>query len=186
MSELASAVKSSSRAGTVLGILTILLGVMAMAAPLASGLAIATVVAVLLVVAGGCQLVFAFGAGSLGNGVVRFLFGAITLVGGASILARPLLGLASITLLLAGYFVIEGIFETIAALQVRPEAGWGSLLVGGLMSLILGVMIWRNWPLSGAWAIGILVGVRLLMAGWTMVALGAAGRGLARELADGA
>ena len=58
---------------------------------------------------------------------------------------------------------------------MRGEKGWFWLLVGGIAAIILALMIWRDWPFSGEWAIGILVGIRLIFAGWSMVALGAVG-----------
>ena len=66
------------------------------------------------------------------------------------------------------------------AFSVRPEQGWGWLLVGGVISLLLGIMIWRQFPLSGAWAVGVLVGIRLIFAGWTMIMLGATGHAAAK------
>jgi uncharacterized membrane protein HdeD (DUF308 family) len=84
-----------------------------------------------------------------------------------------------LTLVLAGYFVIDGLFEIIGAFQVKPATGWGFLLFGGVVSLALGMMIWRQFPISGAWAIGILVGVKLLFAGLAMVTVGSTLRGAA-------
>jgi len=92
------------------------------------------------------------------------------------LLGRPVFALLSLTILLAAYFFVAGIFEIVFAFQLKPEKGWGWMLTSGAMSLLLGIMIWRQWPVSGAWAIGILVGIKLLFAGMTMISVGSAAR----------
>ncbi len=174
-------IRSASRWGTALGILTIVMGVIAITAPLYAGLAVATVVGVLLLLGGASQLAFAFKAPSLGRGVLVFLFGVFTLLAGIVVLGRPLFGLASITLVLAFYFFADGIGDVVTAFRIRPNAGWSWLLLEGIVSVLLGFMIWQRWPMSGAWALGVLVGVRLLFAGWTMIALGGLGRAVAHQ-----
>ena len=64
----------------------------------------------------------------------------------------------------------------IAALRIKPDRGWGWLLFGGIVSLLLGLLIWREFPLSGTWAVGVLVGVKLLFAGLSIVTVGSAVR----------
>jgi uncharacterized membrane protein HdeD (DUF308 family) len=98
---------------------------------------------------------------------------------GLLLLTRPIVGLASLTLILIVYFLVEGIFEIMAALQLRPLQGWGWMLCSGIFSVILAGFFWSEWPLSGAWAIGVLVGIQLIFAGWSMISLGRIGRGLA-------
>jgi len=65
-----------------------------------------------------------------------------------------------------------GISEIVAAIQIRPTQGWGFVLFSGIVSVILGFLIWNQWPLSAAWAIGVLVGIQLLFAGMTMITVG--------------
>ena len=72
------------------------------------------------------------------------------------------------------YFLANGIGEIIAAFQVKPAQGWGFVLFSGIVSVILAFMIWNQWPLSGAWAIGVLVGIQLIFAGLTMITVGSA------------
>ena len=66
--------------------------------------------------------------------------------------------------------------------QPQPAAGWSWSLFSGIVTVLLGVLIWRQWPVSGAWAIGILVGIHVLMSGWAAIMLGAAARGAASEI----
>ena len=92
--------------------------------------------------------------------------------GGMYLLTQPLEGLEAITLFLAAYFLATGVFELLAAMQMRPTPGWGWMLFNGLVTLVLGLIIWRQFPLSGVWAVGILFGLKLMMGGWWLVVLG--------------
>jgi uncharacterized membrane protein HdeD (DUF308 family) len=89
-------------------------------------------------------------------------------------IAQPVAALATLTLFLAGYFIASGILEVIVAFGARPEKGWGLFLFGGIVSVLLGVMIWQQFPFSGAWAVGVLVGVKLIIAGWVLIGIGGA------------
>ncbi len=124
--------------------------------------------------AGAVRMLWAFKAGSFGKGALVLLLGGLTLGVGIVMLARPLVVLASLTIVLAVYFLLDGISEIVAAFSVKPAKGWGFMVFGGAMSILLSALIWSQWPLSGAWAIGILVGVRLVFAGTAMIALGSA------------
>lgn len=165
----------------LLGILVIVLGVLSLGTPLVTGLAVGMFVGGLLLVGGIFRIVFAFKAESWGKGILGFLLGALTILCGLIMLGRPLLGLASLTLVLAAYFLVDGIFEILVAFQIRPRKGWGWTLVSGIAAVLLGYLFWRQWPFSGAWAIGVLVGVNLIMSGWSMIAFGGAARAIASE-----
>ena len=175
-------VKSGTGMLIVLGILTAILGFLAMGAPLMTGVAVAVMVGIFVIIGGIARTIFAFKADSWGKGILAFVLGALTLVCGIVMVARPLFGLASLTLVLAAYFLIDGIFEIVTAFKMKPAAGWGWMLFGGIVSAILGFMIWRQWPVSGAWAIGILVGIKLLFVGMEMIFLGSAGRTAVKEV----
>ena len=181
----AEVVRGASRTGIIWGILTIMFGVFAIAAPGFAGVAVTTLVAVFLIAAGIAQTIFAFKAGSFGKGFFAFLFGLFAILCGLFILARPLFGLASITMVLAAYFFIDGISGIIMSFRLRPVKGWGWMLVSSIAALVLGFLIVREWPVSGGWAVGVLVGVRLIFAGWTMIALGTVGDVAADEIEQG-
>ena len=159
---LANAVKKDSTALLVLGIITIIIGMAAMITPLVAGVAVALMIGILLIGAGILRTVFAFKCKSWGKGILVFLLGLLTLLVGLYMVARPGVALATLTLFLAAYFVVDGIIEIIEAFDLKPLEGWGWMLFGGIVSLLLGFMIWKQWPVSGAWAIGILVGIKLL------------------------
>ena len=158
----------------VAGVVTIVLGVLAMMAPFATGVIATTLIGVFAVGAGISRMVLAFRASSFGKGILGFVVGVLTVLSGLVIMGHPLLGMATLALILAGYFVVDGIAEIAFSFQLKPRAGWGWMLFGGIVSLLLGISLWRQWPISGLWAIGILVGIKLIAAGWTMIALKAA------------
>jgi len=177
-------INKNAKTAKWVGVLLIIAGFLAMFMPLAAGAAFATMIGALLGFGGVALLVLAFRAGSFGHGLMVFVVGALTLVAGVYMMARPGIALATMTLFLAAYFVVAGITEVISAFQVKPVAGWGWLLFGGVVSVLLGTMIWRQWPLSGAWAVGVLVGVRMLMSGFQLTAIGGAATGVADALDD--
>ena len=180
--ELVERIKHHTGMVITVGVVLLIVGILALASPFVAGLSVAFVVGVLLLIGGIAQLVFAFQAGSFGEGLLAFLLGALTVAAGGIVIAQPGVGLATLTLFLAAYFIIEGIFEAIWAFQIKPVSGWGWSLFSGIVSLLLGIMIWRQFPLSGAWAVGVLVGIKLMFSGWTLIVLG----GVARSRAKGA
>ncbi|MEM8609154.1 MAG: DUF308 domain-containing protein [Myxococcota bacterium] len=186
MNEGAQVVKRASRSGIAFGILVVLMGILAIALPLAGGLAVTAVVAAVLVISGICQTVFAFSAPTFGRGLLAFLFGAITAVAGIVVFQHPTFGLTTLTIAVIAYFIVDGIYHLIAFFQLSGQPGRGWFLFGGLVSLALAAMLWADFPSSAEWAIGLLVGIRLLMTGWMMIVLNGAASAAARDAASGA
>jgi uncharacterized membrane protein HdeD (DUF308 family) len=178
----AERIDASASALGFFGIVLLVLGVLALLAPLVAGTAVVLLVGVLVLAAGIVQLGFAFRAGSLARGLLAALLGVLTVGCGALMIAHPLLGLSFLTLLLAAYFVVSGVFEVIYAAKLRPLAGWGWMLAGGIVSVLLGVLIQMQWPMSGRWAVGVLVGVHLLFAGMALMSLAGAARTLGERV----
>lgn len=167
-------IRKDAKTARWVGIFMLIAGFLAMVAPFAAGLSVAMVVGVLLLVTGATQVLLVFRAGSFGEGLMLVLLGVLSVVAGGYMIAQPVAALATLTLFLAGYFIASGILEVIAAFGARPERGWGLLLFGGIVSVLLGVMIWQQFPFSGVWAVGVLVGVKLIMTGWALIAIGGA------------
>jgi uncharacterized membrane protein HdeD (DUF308 family) len=165
-----------------LGVVTVIAGFLAMGSPLASGVVVVVFIGVAMAIAGIARTVGAFSAGSFGQGALAFIGGILTFGAGLILAARPGIGLTTLTLLLGGYLLVDGISSAILAFHVRPEKGWGSMLFSAVMGVILGFLLLREWPLSGLWAIGTLVGVNLLFSGFSMISVGSAARGLAKRL----
>jgi len=148
-------------------ILLIVVGFFALALPFEAGIAIAIVVAALVIVAGVAHLAAALAARSTGAFFWRLLVGCAYLIAGVYLLVNPKLSLVSLTLALAVLFFVEGVFHLVTYFQLRSAPGSGWLLFDGIVTLILAVMIWRSWPASAVWALGTIVGINLLMSGFT-------------------
>ncbi len=172
------ALKEHSGWAMAIGIIMIILGMMALGSPMVTGVAVAIMVGSFLLVGGVVQLVFALKAKSWEAGVLNFFGGSLSLVCGGLMIAHPLFGLGFLTLLLAAFFVVGGISKISFSFQVRPAQNWVWILFSGIVGLVLGMMIWSQWPLSGAWAVGTLVGIDILFTGWSTLAIGLAARKL--------
>jgi uncharacterized membrane protein HdeD (DUF308 family) len=156
-----------------LGLLLIALGVAAMLTPALAGSAVVVVIGLLLL-AGGIVCIVRSLRGVAGmEQVLGLALGIVTALAGIAVIAHPLFGLAFLSLLMVAYFVVEGIWKTIVSFRFRPATGWKWLLASGLLSLVLGSLIWRQWPVSGMLAVGVLVGVNLLGTGLALVTLAA-------------
>jgi uncharacterized membrane protein HdeD (DUF308 family) len=172
MNENAAAPRGASSLGMLWGILTILFGLFAIGSPLYSGLAVAMMLGIALVAAGASMTIFAFQAPSLGRGVLKLLFGALTILVGIAVLSQPGIALVKLTMLLGAYFIADGIMTLIIAWNVKPQQGWGWMTFNGAVTLVLAYLILSGWPETALWVVGMLVGIRLLFAGVTMLTLG--------------
>jgi uncharacterized membrane protein HdeD (DUF308 family) len=181
MNQFTGAAKAGSTSTTIFGVTTIILGMLAMLAPGLTGMSVVMLVGVVVLVAGIVRIIWAFRAGSLGKGLLMFVIGGLTLLCGLVLLANPLFASGVLTIMLAVYFFVDGIFEIVASVQLHPRAGWGWMVFGGIVSIWLGIIIWRQFPLSGVWAIGILLGIKLFFVGLIMVMGGSAVRSMAKE-----
>ena len=169
---------------TGIGILLLVMGILAIGSPLVTGMAITWTVGIFLILGGASQCLLAFRAGAFGRALLVFLTGLVTLIAGGFMVSQPVAALASITLLLAAYFLATGVLAIIAGLQVKPANGWGWMLANGVITVLLGLMLWKQWPLSGAWAVGVLFGVQLVSTGVALLVLGSAARGIAKAVED--
>ncbi len=114
----------------------------------------------------------------LGSIVVALLSVAV----GVLLLINPIAGLRFLTLLLAVYLVLVGGLEILHAIELSAARGWGFIMLSGVLGVMLGVLIWRQWPLAGQWAIGVAVGASFVISGLSMVMMGLAGRAYMRAL----
>lgn len=182
-SGLLDGIKKNARLAVIVGILMLVCGILAIGSPLVAGLSVTVIVGVMLLIGGIAQCFLAFQAGAFGEGLLIFIMGALTAVAGFYLFNQPVAGLASITLFLAAYFVVVGISELLGAFQIRPAEGWASMLFSGIVTVLLGIMIWRQFPLSGAWALGVLFGLKLVVGGGALIIVGRGVRGVAKEAA---
>jgi uncharacterized membrane protein HdeD (DUF308 family) len=169
-------VRAASTWSIVWGVLLIVLGMIAIASPMLAALAVNVVIAWLIVLAGVVHLILAFHSHGAGSVIWKLLVGVAYIFFGAYLIMHPVVGVASLTLLLASLFLIEGVLDIVLYVKMRPLRGSSWILVDGIITLLLGLMIYMQWPSSSAWAIGIIVGVSLIVSGVTRVMLSLAVR----------
>jgi uncharacterized membrane protein HdeD (DUF308 family) len=166
-----------------LSVLMILAGVLAIASPMAAGIAVDVLVAWLLVFSGCVHFVFAWYTRSTGGILWEILLGALYIFIGVYVLVHPAVGLASLTLALAIYLLLEAILEFVMGFTLRPLPGSGWLLFDGIITLILAIMIWRTWPSNTGWVIGTLVGISMLFSGVSRLGISLAARSVTSKIA---
>jgi uncharacterized membrane protein HdeD (DUF308 family) len=169
-------VRQASTVSVLWGVLLIVFGMVAVASPFLAAVAVNALVAWLIILAGIVHLMLGFRTHGAGSMIWKILVGiAYVCVGGYAI-AHPVLGVASLTLLLASLFLVEGVLDIILFVKMRPMQGSNWVLLDGIVSLLLGAMIYMQWPSSSAWAIGTLVGISLIFSGVARVMMSLAVR----------
>jgi uncharacterized membrane protein HdeD (DUF308 family) len=159
-----------------LGILLIVLGMIAIGGPLASGVAVSLLVGWLLVISGVAHGIHAFQSSGWRGGLVQFLCGLLYLGVGVMMIANPIAGLLALTVTVLVYFVVSGIFKIILAVRVEhlPQRGW--VTVSGILSLVLAIYLGSQFPTSALWVIGMLFGIEMIFSGWSFVMIAQAAR----------
>jgi uncharacterized membrane protein HdeD (DUF308 family) len=163
--------RSSSTISILWGALLIVLGIMAMSAPFLAAVAASVVVAWLIMFAGAVHIALAFRTHGAGSVIWRLLVGVAYLAFGGYMILFPVLSVVSLTLVLASLFVIEGVLDLVLYFKMRALHGSIWVLIDGIITLLLGLMIYMQWPSSSLWAIGILVGVSMMISGVTRIAM---------------
>ena len=172
-------VRRASTLTILWGVSLICLGMLALASPLLAAVAVNGMIAWLIILAGVVHLAVAFHSREAGSVIWRLLVGLAYLCFGGYLIARPLTGVASLTLLLASLFLVEGIFNIVLFFRAPASLRSSWFLLDGIVTLLLGLMIYMQWPSSSAWAIGTLVGISLIFSGVTRVMVALAARKVA-------
>jgi uncharacterized membrane protein HdeD (DUF308 family) len=169
-------VRHASTRSILWGVLLIVFGMVAIGSPFLAAAAVNALVAWLIILAGVVHLMLAFRVHGAGSMIWKVLVGIAYLCFGGYLILHPLIGVASLTLLLASLFLLEGILNIVLYVKMRPIHGSSWMLVDGIITLLLGLMIYMQWPSSSAWAIGTLVGVSLIFSGVARVMMSLAVR----------
>ena len=157
-------------------VLLILLGLIALAAPLLAGVVVETIIAWLLILGAFGHFVLAWYVRGAGAHLWEGLIGVAYLIAGIFLLLHPLSGLVSLTLFLGAYLMVKGIFELIAGVAARGAAGAGWLIVDAVISIVLALFIWLRLPSTAEWAVGTLLGVAILFSGISRLAFSLSAR----------
>jgi len=156
-----------------LGIGLVLIGTMCIIHPFVASLASVVFLGFLLLAAGIGQIVSSFWAGKWSGMLMHLLIGALYTIVGFMIIGEPETNMVLLTKILAIFLIVVGVFDILSALIQRFH-GWGWVLLNGGITLLLGLMINRQWPESALWVIGLFVGIEMIFNGWAwiMLALG--------------
>jgi uncharacterized membrane protein HdeD (DUF308 family) len=159
-----------------LGIALVLGGMILIAAPLATSIAVTILIAAVLFVGGLVQIYQAFKTQGTAAFIWNMITGVIAVIGGVVIYVNPLAGTLALTLVIAAVFAAQGISQIVMAFKLKPHEGWVWVLIAGVVSLAAGVMIWMDLPGSAAWALGLIAGISVLINGWSYIAIALAAR----------
>ena len=163
--------KKGVNGSLVTGILLIVLGILAIAIPAVSTIVAETWIAAILISAGTAKLFYAFQTRDQGGFIWKLLLSILYIATGVGLLVYPLTGVLTLTLLLGSFLLTEGVFELILAFRLRPQQNWTWALTNGIVTLLLGAVVWFQWPFDAPWLIGTLVGASILFTGTSRVML---------------
>jgi uncharacterized membrane protein HdeD (DUF308 family) len=158
-----------------MGIALMILGVAAIGSSLIATFATVLVFGILMLLGAIFQVVTALWGRSWRGFVLHLLTGALYLIAGLFMIENPVEAALSLTFLIAACLFVGGLLR-IGLSAAERFHGWGWVLLNGVVSVVLGVGIWRQWPLSGLWVIGLFVGIEMLFSGLSWVMLGLAVR----------
>ena len=154
------------------GVLSLLVGVFAVAAPQIFSFVLTQLIGALCLASGVISLFQALFGKSRPHRFLSALSAIIRIAAGSALLFLPIAGMAALTLILAVIFLTEGIVCLVTSVRMRTNPAWIWLLLNGIVALILGGMIYKNWPLDSAGILGILYGIQSLFSGSAMLMLG--------------
>lgn len=158
-----------------------LIGVLAVAFPVAASFSIALAIGAMLVVVGIVHGAHAIGTRGWSGRIWQLVLAIVSIVAGLFVLAEPAVGLVSLTILAIAYLLADGVAELWMARRLADQPGRSAIAVSGALSLVLAGMLWVGFPVDAAWAIGLLVGVSLVLTGMSMLAVASAERKFATD-----
>jgi uncharacterized membrane protein HdeD (DUF308 family) len=162
-------------------ILLVIFGLLAIALPLATSFGVVLIIGWLFILSSVIQLLHAFQSKGIGSIFWKCAVALLYLGAGIYFLFQPLLGVVTLTLAIGIFFLAEAAMDFVAYFKIRKFRGSGWILFDGIGTFLLGLLIWMQWPLSSAWAIGTLAGISMLMTGVTRLMITLTARRLGEE-----
>jgi uncharacterized membrane protein HdeD (DUF308 family) len=156
-----------------LGVILVVLGFVALGSVVIASLAAAMVIGGLILASGVAETIGAFWCRAWSGFFLHLMTGVLSIVIGALFLREPVGALTTLTLLMASFLLVGGIFKAAAAASHR-FANWGWPLMSGLIDVLLGGMILAEWPSSSLWVLGVFLGINLVFRGMNWIGLGLA------------
>jgi uncharacterized membrane protein HdeD (DUF308 family) len=178
--EVRAGLARSWKALLAIGILAILIGCIAILVPAVASVGTAIFIGWVLLVAGAFLVAAAFSAHSVGTVVMRLAWAVLTVIVGVWLIVEPHNGTLTLTLVLGIYFLFMGLTRIAVAFIARGQRNAGLVGLSGVAGLLVGILILAKFPSSADWAIGLLVGIDLIFAGWTLTSVALVGRDLSR------
>jgi uncharacterized membrane protein HdeD (DUF308 family) len=175
---MSAAVREHWMAFLIEGILLVILGLAAMIVPPLASLAVTIFLGWMFLISGIAGLVLTFWARKMPGFWWSLISAALAVVAGIILLAQPVQGTLTLTVVVGAYFLAEGVATIMYALEHRRELSerWAWLLVAGIMDLLIAAVIIAGLPGSALWAVGLLVGINLLFGGATLIGMALAAR----------
>lgn len=178
--EVRAGLARSWKALLAIGVLAIFVGCVAILVPAVASVGTAIFIGWILLFVGAFLIAAAFSAHSIGTVLLRLLWAALTVIVGIWLIVEPHNGTLTLTVVLGIYFLFMGLTRTTVAFMARGQPNAGLLGLSGVAGLLIGVLILAKFPSSADWAIGLLVGIDLIFAGWTLTSVALVGRDLSR------
>ena len=177
-SEMSAAVKAHWKAFLFEGILLAILGIAAMIVPPLASLAITIFLGWMFLISGIGGLFVTYWARNMPGFWWSLFSAALAVLAGGVLLARPVQGVLTLTIVVGAYFLAEGVATILYALEHRRELSerWSWLVIGGAMDIIIAGLIIAGLPGSAEWALGLLVGINMLFGGATLIGMALAAR----------
>lgn len=163
-----------------IGVLAIVVGCIAILVPAVASVGTAIFIGWILLIAGAFLVAAAFSAHSVGTLLLRMLWALLTVVVGLWLIVEPHNGTLTLTLVLGLYFLFMGVTRIVVAFLGRGQPNAGLVGLSGVAGLLIGILVLAKFPSSADWAIGLLVGIDLIFAGWTLTSVALVGRDLSR------
>ncbi|MGA7803049.1 HdeD family acid-resistance protein [Bradyrhizobium sp.] len=180
-SQMKAAVQEHWKAFLIEGILLVVLGLAAMIVPPLASLAVTIFLGWLFLISGIAGLALTIWARAMPGFWWSLLSAVLALGAGIILLARPVAGTLTLTIVVGAYFLAEGVSTIMYALEHRRELSerWSWLLVAGIVDIVIAGIIISGLPGSALWAIGLLVGINLLFGGISLIGMALAARNAA-------
>lgn len=165
-----------------IGVLAIFVGCVAILVPAVASVGTAIFIGWILLFVGAFLIAAAFSAHSIGTVALRLAWAILTVIVGLWLIVEPHSGTLTLTLVLGIYFLFMGLTRIAAAFVARGRPNAGLLGLNGVASLLIGILVLAKFPSSADWAIGLLVGIDLIFAGWTLTSAALVGRDLSKRV----
>ena len=164
---------TKSRAWLITGaVLSLIVGFLALSSPILFSFLIVRLLGVFALVSGVISLLIAIFGKDVAPRWLNAVFALVRIVAGLALLYCIPSGLRVLTLVFAVFLMVDGAFGILGAFKIRAQKGWIVLLLNGVITLVLGLMVYAHWPTGSVWILGFFFGISLLCHGFALLRLG--------------